>query len=240
MTPSVTVAADPAAAAAAAATTLAGWIRDAVATRGQCTLALSGGQTPWQMLEALRGHELSWSRLFVFQVDERVVPFDDERRNARRIHALLVRPEALADEQFCRMPVEHPDPAAAAGEYAGALAARCGVPPVLDIVQLGLGPDGHTASLLPGDPLLDVVDAEVGVSQSYQGTPRLSLTFPALNRARHVLWLVTGESKVPMLRRLIAGDTQIPAGRVARERALVIADAAAIGHGRDVLRGASM
>ncbi|MBM5812331.1 MAG: 6-phosphogluconolactonase [Gammaproteobacteria bacterium] len=223
----VTVAAAPAAAAATAAATLAGWMRDAVAARGQCTIALSGGQTPWQMLEALREFELPWPQVYVFQVDERVVPFDDERRNARRIQALLVRPGALNDRQFCRMPVEDPDPALAARAYAGALAARCGTPPVLDIVQLGLGPDGHTASLVPGDPLLEVTDSDVGLSQAYQGTLRLSLTFPVLNRARHILWLVTGAAKAPMLRRLLAGDSTIPAGRVARERALVIADAAA-------------
>lgn len=229
MTLRVTVAADPAVAAASAAATLAAEIGLAVATRGQCSLALSGGQTPWQMLEALLAHDLPWRQLYVFQVDERVVPFDDERRNARRIHGLLVRQGALPAEQFLAMPVENADLAAAARDYGRTLVARCGLPPVLDIVQLGLGPDGHTASLVPGDPLLEVTDADVGVSQTYQGTPRLSLTFPALNRARHVLWLVTGESKKPMLRRLIAGDTTIPAGRVARERALIIADAAAAG-----------
>ncbi len=223
----LTVAADPAAAAAAAATTLADWIRQAVAARGQCSLALSGGQTPWQMLDLLPGHDVPWGQLDVFQVDERVVPFDDERRNARRIHGLLVRPGMLPEGQFYAMPVENPDLALAARDYSRTLVACCGQPPVLDIVQLGLGPDGHTASLIPGDPLLAVTDADVGVSAPYQGTPRLSLTFPALNRARHILWLVTGESKAPMLARLMAGDTTIPAGRVARAAALVIADAAA-------------
>ncbi|TAK53454.1 MAG: 6-phosphogluconolactonase [Gammaproteobacteria bacterium] len=225
----LTVAADPGAAAAAAAATLADWIRQAVAARGHCSLALSGGQTPWQMLALLPGHDVPWRQLDVFQVDERAVPFDDERRNARRIHGLLVRPGMLPEGRFHPMPVENPDPALAARDYSRALVACCGQPPVLDIVQLGLGPDGHTASLIPGDPLLAVTDADVGVSAPYQGTPRLSLTFPLINRARQLLWLITGESKAPMLARLMAGDTAIPAGRIAGEQALVIADAAANG-----------
>ena len=227
MTLRMTVAADPAAAAAVAAATLATEIDLAVAERGRCALALSGGRTPWQMLEALLAHAVPWQQLHVFQVDERVVPFDDERRNALQIRRLLVRPGALPADQFHRMPVENPVLEAAALEYARTLANHFDAPPVLDIVQLGLGPDGHTASLIPGDPLLAVTDMDVGVSQPYQGTSRLSLTFPALNRARRVLWLVTGESKAPMLRRLVTGDATIPAGQVARERALIIADTAA-------------
>ena len=223
----VTVAPSPAAAAAAAAATLAAEIAAAVKSRGVCSIALSGGQTPWQMLEALLSKPVSWGALHVFQVDERIVPFDDERRNARRIRELLVRPGALPAAQFHAMPVDGAALARCASDYSEALAQHAGTPPVLDVVQLGLGPDGHTASLVPGDPLLDLIDTDVGLSGVYQGARRLSLTFAALNRARCILWLVTGAAKAAILRRLVAGDATIPAGRVARTQATVIADAAA-------------
>ena len=223
----VTVTPSPAAAAAAAATLLAGEIATAVKARGICSIALSGGQTPWQMLQNLQGEPLPWGALHVFQVDERAVPLDDERRNARRILALLVRPGILPAAQFHAMPVDGAALARCAEKYGETLAQYAGAPPVLDVVQLGLGPDGHTASLVPGDALLGRTDADVGVSGPYQDTPRLSLTFPALNRARTILWLVTGEAKAAMLGRLVAGDLTVPAGRIARAQATLIADAAA-------------
>jgi 6-phosphogluconolactonase len=223
----VTVASSPADAAAIAAESLAAAITAAVNVRGGSAIALSGGQTPWQMLEALRGHALPWNALHVFQVDERAVPPDDERRNSRRIRELLCRPAALPAAQFYAMPAENPALDRASAEYGRTLARHAGDPPTLDIVQLGLGPDGHTASLVPGDPLLERAGLEVGVSIPYQGTRRLTLTFAPLNRARQILWLVTGESKAEMLRRLVTGDPAIPAGRVARAEAHVVADTAA-------------
>jgi len=223
----VSVAPSPAAAAVMAAATLAAEIAAAVKSRGVCSIALSGGQTPWQMLEALLSQPVSWGALQVFQVDERAVPFDDERRNARRIRELLVRPGGLPAAQFHAMPVDGAELARCASDYSKTLAQYAGTLPVLDVVQLGLGPDGHTASLVPDDALLDLTDAEVGVSGVYQGARRLSLTFAALNRARCILWLVTGGAKAAMLRRLVEGDATIPAGRVARAQATVIADAAA-------------
>jgi len=223
----VTVAPSPAAAAAIAAAALIAEIAAAVAARGSSAIALSGGQTPWQMLELLLGRAVPWSALHVFQVDERAVPFDDERRNARRISKLLCRPGALPAAQFHAMPVEDPALEAAASDYGRTVARHAGNPPVLDVVQLGLGADGHTASLVPGDPLLGLSGSDVGISVPYDGVRRMSLSFEALNRARHILWLVTGESKAAMLRRLVAGDATIPAGRVARAQARVIADAAA-------------
>ena len=222
----VTVAPSPAAAAAAAATTLAAEIAAAVKSRGVCSIALSGGQTPWQMLEALLSKPVSWDALHVFQVDERAVPFDDERRNARRIRELLVRPGGLPAAQFHAMPVDDAALARCASDYSEALAQYAGTPPVLDVVQLGLGPDGHTASLVPDDALLDLTDAEVGLSGVYQGARRLSLTFAALNRARCILWLVTGSGKAVALERLRAGDRSIPAGRVRSDRAVLLADMA--------------
>jgi 6-phosphogluconolactonase/glucosamine-6-phosphate isomerase/deaminase len=125
------------------------------------------------------------------------------------------------------MPVEAANLEAAAAEYAVTLRDLAGTPPVLDLVHLGLGPDGHTASLVPGDPVLGVTTADVAVTGAYQGRRRMTLTYPALDRARSVLWLVTGADKTEMLRRLRDGDPTIPAGRVRSDRATVLADAAA-------------
>ena len=132
--------------------------------------------------------------------------------------SLLVR-VPLAPDHVLAMPVESPDLNAAAAKYANDLAAVAGSPPVLDLAHLGLGPDGHTASLVPGDPVLDVTDRDVALSGPYQNRMRMTLTYPILNRARRVLWLVTGEDKAAMLPRLLAGDRDIPAGRVASDRA---------------------
>jgi len=127
------------------------------------------------------------------------------------------------------MPVNAPDLNAAAARYAITLQQIADSPPVLDLVHLGLGPDGHTASLTPGDPVLEVADADVSLTGVYQGRRRMTLTYPILNRSRQVLWLVTGQDKAGMVGRLYAGDTSIPAGRVRREHALMIADSAAAG-----------
>jgi 6-phosphogluconolactonase len=215
----------------AAAERAAEWLRAeigrATAQHGHCRIALSGGRTPWRMLHELRRLHVRWHGVEVFQVDERVVAATDERRNARQIADLLVAPEALQAAQFHAMPVERVPLAAGAADYADLLAERCGSPPVLDVVQLGLGADGHTASLVPGDPLLDSVDRDVGISGEYQGVRRMTLTYRPLNAARHRLWLVTGADKATALAALWRGDAAMPAGRVAREASFVYADAAA-------------
>jgi 6-phosphogluconolactonase len=218
------------AAAKAAAQWLASALQTAARARGEATLALSGGRTPWRMLEAMGPHDLPWSRLRVFQVDERAVPVDDERRNGRRILEWLVSDARLAPDRFHAMAAEHPSLAQAAADYSQTLSTYLGSPPVLDVVQLGLGADAHTASLVPGDALLNVTDRLVGVCGEYQGTQRLSLTFPVLNAARSRLWLVTGADKVIALAALLAGDERLPCGQVRREDAVVFADAAAAGH----------
>ncbi len=207
------------------------WLRTeigrAIAQRERCLVALSGGRTPWRMLHELKQLRVHWHGVQLFQVDERVVSASDERRNARQIAELMVGPGLLSAAQFHAMPVEHEPIAAGADDYAAVLAAYGGLPPVLDVVQLGLGADAHTASLLPGDALLEVRDRDVGVSGLYQGVLRMSLTLRALNAARHRLWLVTGADKVTALRQLWDGDVAVPAGRVARAASIVFADAAA-------------
>jgi 6-phosphogluconolactonase len=212
-----------------AAATIAADARAAIAARGRYALAVSGGHTPWIMLRALANENVPWSGVHLYQVDERVAPAGDPDRNLTHLRESLLLHAPLTPEQVHAMPVESPDLQSAAGQYALALQKIVGSPPVLDLVHLGLGPDGHTASLVPGDPVLKITDADVGVTGVYQGRQRMTLTYPALNRARRVLWVVTGGEKVEMLRRLMDGDESIPAGRVRREQALILADHAAAG-----------
>jgi 6-phosphogluconolactonase len=222
------VLADADAVAEAAAALIASEARAAVAARGRFVMAISGGRTPWMMLHALAGQDVPWEGVHVLQVDERVAPAGDPDRNLTHLRASLLRaPRAL--ERIHPMPVESPDLQAAAGRYAETMRAMAGSPPVLDLVHLGLGADGHTASLVPADPVLAVTDADVAPTGSYQGRRRMTLTYPALNRSRRVLWLVTGGEKQAMLARLRAADPTIPAGRVRQDDALVLADLAAAG-----------
>ena len=200
----------------------------AIAARGRFSLALSGGSTPWQMLELLEAGDLPWEQVDIFQVDERVAPAGSDERNLTHLESSLVARVPIPSAQVHAMPVEANDLERAARDYAARLAARTGEPATLDVVHLGMGADGHTASLVPGDAVLDVTGADVAVTAApYQGQRRMTLTFPAINRARTVLWLLTGAGKAEMLRRLRDGDASIPAGRVSRERALVFADRAA-------------
>ena len=202
--------------------------RRAIAARGRFSLALSGGSTPWRMLGCLAPGDLDWGRVEVFQVDERVAPAGSEERNLTHLEAGLARRVPLPARQVHAMPVDAADLDGAARAYAARLRAVTGEPAVLDLVHLGLGADGHTASLVPGDTVLETRDAEVAMTAApYQGRRRMTLTRPALDRARVLLWLVTGAGKADMLRRLHEGDPGIPAGRVSRERAVVFADRAA-------------
>jgi 6-phosphogluconolactonase len=212
-----------------AAAIIAADARAAVTERRRFIMAVSGGHTPWVMLRDLAEDEVPWANVHLVQVDERVAPAGHADRNLTHLHESLLERVPLPPEQVYAMPVESTDLEAAAKQYAATLAKIAGTPPALDLVHLGLGPDGHTASLVPGDPVLQVNDADVAVTGVYQGRRRLTLTYPVLNRARRVLWLVTGAEKVGMLARLLAGDPSIPAGRVNQERALVLADRAAAG-----------
>jgi 6-phosphogluconolactonase len=201
--------------------------RIAVAERGRFVMAISGGHTPWLMLRALASAELPWTAIHLVQVDERVAPEGHTDRNLTHIRESFLGRAPLAAEQIHAMPVEARDLEKAAAEYAATLQKIAGSPPVLDLIHLGLGPDGHTASLVPGDPALDVTNADVTVTGVYQGRRRMTLTYPAINRSRRVLWVVTGGEKAPVFLRFLDGDESIPAGRVRRERAQVIADEAA-------------
>ena len=188
----------------------------AISDRGSFALAVSGGHEPWRMFELLGELEVEWPRIEIFQVDERVAPEGDPDRNLTHLRQSL--PEQAAGS-LRPMPVEGPDLEQAAARYAQALADP------LDLVHLGLGPDGHTASLVPGDPVLAVGDRQVAITGPYQDRRRMTLTYPALDAAREILWLVTGAEKREPLAKLLAGDGSIPAGRVSQESAVVIADA---------------
>jgi 6-phosphogluconolactonase len=191
----------------------------AIADHGTFTFAVSGGRTPWTMFADLAG-QLPWEKVTIFQVDERVAPDGDPDRNLTQLQRALP-PGGAADVR--PMPVWADDLGAGAAQYASEL------PAALDLVHLGLGPDGHTASLVPGDPVLEVADRDVALTDEYQGRRRMTLTYPALDRARGILWLVTGDDKVDALARLRAGDHTIPGGRISTAHALVVADAAAAG-----------
>jgi 6-phosphogluconolactonase len=210
-----------------AANIVAAEARKAVAERGRFVVAFSGGHTPWEMLRALAGEDVPWDSVYIVQVDERVAPAGDPDRNLTHLRESLLDLAPVPADHIYAMPVEASDLNAAAAQYAFTLRSFAGSPPVLDLVHLGLGPDGHTASLVPGDPVLEIDSADVAVTGAYQGHPRMTLTYPILNRSRRILWVVTGGEKAGMLVRLHNGDRSIPAGRLRQDAALVLADRAA-------------
>jgi 6-phosphogluconolactonase len=210
---------------AAAIVADAAW--DAVAARGLFLMGVSGGHTPWLMLRALADACVPWRSVHIVQVDERVAPAGHADRNLTHLRASLLPHTPIPPDQIYAMPVESPDLQAAAEDYAAALGQIAGSPPVLDLIHLGLGLDGHTASLVPGDAVLHVGDADVAVTDPYQGRRRMTLTYPIVNRARRILWVVTGSEKAPMVDRLLSFDREIPAGRVRKDRALLLTDLAA-------------
>jgi 6-phosphogluconolactonase len=211
------IAPDANALAAMAASYVVSLAKAAIVARGRFTFAVSGGHTPWAMFDALRAEYMPWAEVELFQVDERVAPEGDSDRNLTHLR------ESIGDApaQVHPMPVSYPDLDAAAADYAAVLPER------FDLVHLGLGPDGHTASLVPGDPVLEVTDKLVGVTQPYQGHQRMTLTYPALARADQLLWLVAGADKRDAMAKLLASDKSIPAGRVRATRSLIMADESA-------------
>lgn len=213
--------------AARAAQIIASDARAAVAARGHFVMAVSGGRTPWQMLRALANEEIPWANVHVVQVDERIAPAGDKDRNLTHLRESLLSHAPIPENQIHAMPVEAADLDQACHDYTALLKSICGNPAVIDLAHLGLGPDGHTASLIPGDPVCEVHDAEVALTGFYQNRRRMTLTYPILNRSRHVLWVVTGAEKAPMLPRLLAGDAGIPAGPIAQANATLLADSPA-------------
>lgn len=211
----------------AAAALIAKEARDAVSARGRFVMAVSGGKTPWQMLRDLSTEDMPWSDVHVLQVDERIAPAGDPDRNLTHLCESLLANAPIPPENIHGMPVENSDAGEACFQYTETLNSLCGNPPLLDLVHLGLGPDGHTASLIPGDPVCGVRDAEVALTGIYQNRRRLTLTYPVLNRARRILWVVTGAEKAPMVPRLLAGDPSIPAGPVEQKHAILFLDASA-------------
>lgn len=192
--------------------------RSAIAARGSFHIAISGGRTPWTMLKALGRETLPWDKVHIYQVDERIAPAGHRDRNLTHLQASLTAPAIVHP-----MPVERDDLDAAAADYA-----RLFQNQPLDLVHLGLGPDGHTASLIPGDPVLDVVDRTIALTGVYQNRRRMTMTYPLLDSAGAILWLVTGAEKAPIVPRLLAGDPSIPAGRVRSANATLVADGAAM------------
>ncbi len=198
--------------------------RAAVAARGRFIIAVSGGKTPWAMLRELANEEVPWANVHVFQIDERIAPAGDPDRNYKHLRDALLEKAPIPESQIYPMPVEMADSEAAAREYARTVESVAGKPPVLDLAHLGLGPDGHTASLIPNDPVLNVTDRDVAITGVYQNRRRMTLTYPVLNRARRILWLVSGKDKVTALGKLLKADPSIPGGRVSQTQALVLAD----------------
>ena len=206
---------------------LAQELRAAVGDRGRATLAVSGGSTPGDLLAALASRDLPWDHVHLVQVDERIAPDGHPDRNLELLRTCFLAQRSLPAEHVHAMPVTATDLAAAAARYVDVLIRLAGYPPVLDVVQLGLGSDGHTASLVPDDPVLDVVDQDVAVTGTYEGRRRLTCTVPLLARARRRLWLVSGAAKAPALARVLAGDLTQPAARLPQRDALWLVDRAA-------------
>ena len=204
--------------------------REKTRLAGKFLFAVSGGNTPWKVLRQLADMSaLPWEAFELFQVDERIAPAGDAQRNLTRIKENLLSHSALTQKQIHAMPVEQTDLESAADSYSQQLIEFCGNPPKLDLIHLGLGEDGHTASLLPGDPARKSQEP-IAVTNEYQGLQRMTMTYPVINSARRRLWIVTGTNKQPMLERLYHGDDSIPAGLVERTNAIILADQNAAGN----------
>jgi 6-phosphogluconolactonase len=212
-----------------AARLIASLARKVVIDRGRFVMAVSGGKTPWQMLRALVKEDVPWKRFHLVQVDERIAPSGHADRNLTHLRECFFSSSFISKDHIYAMPVESSDLESAAKQYALLLSKISGTPPVLDLVHLGLGPDGHTASLIPGDPILQVEDKDVGITGIYQGRKRMTITYPMINRARNILWIVTGAEKATILKRMLDSDPTIPAGLIFQDNAYVIADNAAFG-----------
>lgn len=225
---------------ARAAEVIADDLRAAIDARGVATLALSGGSTPAPMLRALATSAVPWDRVHVLQVDERVAAEGDPARNLVGLERDLLRRLDVPPAGVHPLPADlaRTDPAAAATAATSTLLEVAGAPPRIDVVHLGLGDDAHTASLVPGDPVLEETAAGVAVTGPYRGHRRLTLTFPVLAAARHLVWLVAGATKAAPLARVLATapdeTSELPAARLPTDRASFVVDHAAAADLRDL------
>ncbi len=210
-----------------AAAFIAAEARAAVTQRGRFIMAVSGGKTPRIMFQALAKEEVPWENVHIFQVDERIAPAGSTDRNLVHLKEGLLSNPAVKADQIYGMPVEESDASEAAKKYATLLSSIVGSPLIFDLIHLGIGSDGHTASLIPGDPVLKVIDRDVALTGVYQGHNRMTITYPAINRAKKILWVVTGEEKTTALSHLLNRDACIPGGLLEQQHATLFADRAA-------------
>jgi 6-phosphogluconolactonase len=206
---------------------IAALARDRVGETARFVMAVSGGTEPWEAFRHLATLEVPWNSVHIAQVDERVAPDGDPDRNYTNLRESLIDRVPIPAENVHPMPVTAADLDAAALAYANELTGIAGRPITIDLVHLGLGTDGHTASLIPGDPVLKVCDRDVAITGEYRGHKRMTLTYSALDRARTILWLVPGERKAQALPKLVAADRSIPAGAVSQKHAILLTDRAA-------------
>ena len=203
-------------------------IRETLAHKKTFSMAISGGRTPWEMLKILSKASLPWTRVNLFQVDERVAPDGHADRNLTQLFQAIEGSPLVTQLRIFPMPVLAANLDEGCREYIQVLD-EVTEGKGLDLIHLGLGSDGHTASLVPGDGVLDLQDRLVACTQNtYQGRIRMTLTYPLLNSAKQILWIVTGSEKQEMVRRLLNQDASIPAGSIRQENALLMADQAAM------------
>ncbi len=238
--PEVFTFSDPLRLARAAAETVVETLRGAIAARGRASFVLTGGSTPralYLLLATDYGHALDWTAVDVFFSDERHVPHDDDDSNYRMVCDTLLDGLTIPDVHVHPFPT-HATPEADARAYEQTLRSYFDGAPAFDMMLLGMGDDGHVASLFPGSPALDETERWVVATEAPPSSPvrdRLTLTFPMLNTAHTVLFLVTGERKKDALRAVLEDpDRSPPAERVqARERLLWYVDEEASGTNRD-------
>jgi 6-phosphogluconolactonase len=201
----------------------------AIRERGRFTVALAGGSTPKKLYAALaQTPGIPWQQTWLFWGDERYVPPDHPESNYRMVRETLLEQIGIPAAQVFPMPTQAGDPLRDAAEYEATLRQIFGTEcPSLDLVWLGVGEDGHTASLFPDTAALQVQHRWVTVGQKGQ-EPRLTLTYPVLNQAAQVVFLVTGANKAPIVKEALTTEAHLPCQRVnPRGRLLWLLDAAA-------------
>ncbi|HSF52227.1 MAG TPA: 6-phosphogluconolactonase [Algoriphagus sp.] len=207
-----------------AASFIADRIRENLSKKGFFTMAISGGRTPWEMIKELAAEDLPWEKVYLFQVDERIAPDGHQDRNLTQLFNTIQGTRLMTRLNIFPMPVIAEDLDQACEEYADYIKTITETGK-LDLIHLGMGADGHTASLIPGDEVLEVMDKNVAMTSTpYQGRNRMTLTYPLINQAEKILWIITGEEKAEMLERLLQQDPTIPAGRINQNNAIILTE----------------